>query len=473
MAAIGESGAGRLHDENLPTLINALFGPERRSEGVRSEAFRLSIPDEELIRLADLLEDRHGPYRGVVVDRNGLWVVYERGREPVVARVESDGLLSALLVGPVVAPPSWWQRRAVVRLRLAGVILQAPVVLVLSLVVVWQAGTIAGVLGDVVAGGVAWAIGRRAAGNHIVGRRPRAALDVLFAAVALSALRAWSLPPGQRGSLLADAVGLGGVVATVMVLRSHPADGPEADTRLRWPLGPGNWAVFAGGVRRPNHHWPSRAQRYALDLVALRPSGARAVGWLPRRLEAYAIYGAEVLAPADGEVCAAVDGEPDQVPGEIRPAFPAGNYVAIDTGSETVHLCHLMPGSLAVSVGDRVRIGEALGRVGNSGRSTEPHLHIHIEDRDGVGRRPVFDGIDPRQLVRGGEVTVLSVGPCYPPSRGAGPVGARSAPALHCLTRRVRRMGRRGDGRSNSQARRADVQDASPRGMVPGKSRPR
>jgi len=60
-----------------------------------------------------------------------------------------------------------------------------------------------------------------------------------------------------------------------------------------------------------------------------------------------------------------------------------GNYVILDLGESRYALYgHLMPGSLRVKPGDRVRHGEVIGRLGNSGNSTGPHLHFHLSDRN-------------------------------------------------------------------------------------------
>jgi murein DD-endopeptidase MepM/ murein hydrolase activator NlpD len=79
----------------------------------------------------------------------------------------------------------------------------------------------------------------------------------------------------------------------------------------------------------------------------------------------YRCYGAEALAVADGVVV------------EVR----AGNHIALDLGhGHYAHYGHFQPGSIRVRKGDRVRRGQVLGLVGNSGNSTEPHLHFQISD---------------------------------------------------------------------------------------------
>ena len=98
-------------------------------------------------------------------------------------------------------------------------------------------------------------------------------------------------------------------------------------------------------------------------------------------------YGAEVLAVANGLVVATKDGIPENVPGITSRAVPitsetvGGNHIVLDLGGgRYAFYAHFQPGSLKVKVGDRVTRGQVIGLVGNSGNSTEPHLHFHISD---------------------------------------------------------------------------------------------
>lgn len=93
--------------------------------------------------------------------------------------------------------------------------------------------------------------------------------------------------------------------------------------------------------------------------------------------------------PVDAEVLRCGDGLND---GELNPAKPAGNHVVLGAGSEEILIAHLKKGSVAVTAGQRVQAGQLLGVVGNSGNSTEPHLHIHAQ-RDGHAVRIVFDDV--------------------------------------------------------------------------------
>jgi hypothetical protein len=134
-------------------------------------------------------------------------------------------------------------------------------------------------------------------------------------------------------------------------------------------------------------------ERWAYDIVADPASiGSTA-------LADYGIYGAQVVAPADGTVTGVRDDAPDLVPGtepdggSLRDML--GNFVTLrldDTGTYLV-LAHLREGSVAVRAGQRVREGEPLGEVGNSGSTSEPHLHLHHQRQDPADTLLLAEGL--------------------------------------------------------------------------------
>ncbi len=181
----------------------------------------------------------------------------------------------------------------------------------------------------------------------------------------------------------------------VIALRGRSLHQPALD--LAFPLRGGTFQVGQGGASRlVNYHFAHSSQRYALDIVMLNGAGVRARGVYPRAPERYAIWGAEVVSPCEGVVAAVVDGLADHSPPDRDPVNRAGNHVAIESGGATVYLAHLMRGSVAVRAGDTVRAGQLLGRVGNSGNTTEPHLHIHAERGAYPGRFSGMPGIPVR-----------------------------------------------------------------------------
>jgi hypothetical protein len=127
------------------------------------------------------------------------------------------------------------------------------------------------------------------------------------------------------------------------------------------------------------------SERYAVDLIQVGSDGLAYRGD-PSRNENWLCYGMELLAVADGVVVEVRDGIPENVPLEA-PAVAmtldtvAGNHVLLDLGNGRYGAyAHFIPGSIRVQPGDRVRRGDVLGLLGNSGQSSAPHLHFHVTD---------------------------------------------------------------------------------------------
>jgi murein DD-endopeptidase MepM/ murein hydrolase activator NlpD len=124
------------------------------------------------------------------------------------------------------------------------------------------------------------------------------------------------------------------------------------------------------------------AERFAIDWLRVDPQG-RMYNGDPAVLTNWYSYGAPVKAMGPGKVVSAVDGLPDQRPGtkptELEFGDLPGNVVVVQGahGLSEVY-AHLVPGSVTVKAGDRVQTGQVLGRLGNSGGSLAPHLHMHV-----------------------------------------------------------------------------------------------
>jgi murein DD-endopeptidase MepM/ murein hydrolase activator NlpD len=192
-----------------------------------------------------------------------------------------------------------------------------------------------------------------------------------------------STPNPFRITIATDAEGK---VAGFLV-RPEPQVAPDYATRtvLRLPF-EGEWFVFWGGrTREQNYHVVHLDQRYAYDLV-VRRNGTTHVGD-GTRVEQYFCWGRPILAPGPGTVVVAVDSLPDNAPGQMDPANAPGNHVVIDHGNgEFSFLAHLRRGSVAVAPGTRVAAGHRLGECGNSGNTSEPHLHYHLQNTGVFGR---------------------------------------------------------------------------------------
>jgi murein DD-endopeptidase len=181
--------------------------------------------------------------------------------------------------------------------------------------------------------------------------------------------------------------------------RTQQLDGPPvAVTREAEVIGPplrgGPWLTGNGPAPETGHRRalittggsPTIAQRFAIDYVKLG-ADFRTFSGEQLKNESYHAYGNDALAVADGRVVAVKDSIPQNIPGATSRAVPitletvGGNHVIIDIGrGRYAFYAHLQPGSLTVRVGDRVKRGQLIGLVGNSGNSTEPHLHFHVAD---------------------------------------------------------------------------------------------
>ncbi|HEY9555688.1 MAG TPA: M23 family metallopeptidase [Acidimicrobiales bacterium] len=181
--------------------------------------------------------------------------------------------------------------------------------------------------------------------------------------------------------------------------RGEPDRAPEvvaAPVRGRWT------ALNSPGTKVPSHGIRAYGQSHAIDILHPRPPEAPAkVGWGigMRNPEGFPTFGSPVLAVRDGVVVRAARRQRDHLTRQSWPAmaylmfveglfremggprFILGNHVIVDHGDGTyVAYAHLRRGSLLVGVGDRVQAGQQLGEVGNSGNSSEPHLHVQLMD---------------------------------------------------------------------------------------------
>jgi hypothetical protein len=157
-------------------------------------------------------------------------------------------------------------------------------------------------------------------------------------------------------------------------------EGRVSEVRFRLPLDGPVTVAWGGDSLLGNYHVSYPDQRWAYDLLVTKDGKSyRGDG---TELTDYYCYGMPVLAPADGVVVYDFDGDPDVPVGQLGAGTSAGgNEVAIEVApGEYLVLSHLQPGSITVKVGDRVTAGQAVGKVGNSGNTSEPHLHVHLQD---------------------------------------------------------------------------------------------
>ncbi|GAB2873983.1 M23 family metallopeptidase [Streptomyces deserti] len=195
------------------------------------------------------------------------------------------------------------------------------------------------------------------------------------------------------------------LVAVVNRWGGTPDRRPEArEPVVVAPPVTGRWsAQNSPADRTPSHGVHAYGQTFAIDILAEPEPGARpGFRWLwplARRSSAFPAFGAPILAVADGTVVRAADRQRDHlsrtslpgllylmlVEGSVREMGGVrrilGNHVVLDLGDGTHALyAHLRRGSLTVREGDRVRAGQVIAHCGNSGNSSEPHLHFQLMD---------------------------------------------------------------------------------------------
>ena len=168
-------------------------------------------------------------------------------------------------------------------------------------------------------------------------------------------------------------------------------------TKLLLPFN-GEWTVTWGGdTKELNHHIASKAQKNAFDIVITDNKG-NSYKTDGETNEDYYAFGKELISPCDGEVVLVVDGVKDNKPGILNPIYVPGNTVIIKTQkSEYLFFAHFKQNSIKVKQGQRVTIGQLLGLCGNSGNSSEAHLHFHIQNvedmNQATGVKCYFDKI--------------------------------------------------------------------------------
>ena len=129
------------------------------------------------------------------------------------------------------------------------------------------------------------------------------------------------------------------------------------------------------------------AQRLAIDYFKVDSTGKSYSGDRTKNSSYYA-WGTEIRAVADGIVVETKDSIPENVPGNCRRESRdrRRNHIVVDIGNQKfAFFAHVQPGTLRVHVGDRVKKGQVIALLGNSGNSTEPHLHFHVSDALAAG----------------------------------------------------------------------------------------
>ncbi|MCL2005952.1 MAG: peptidoglycan DD-metalloendopeptidase family protein [Planctomycetaceae bacterium] len=144
----------------------------------------------------------------------------------------------------------------------------------------------------------------------------------------------------------------------------------------------GEWTlVWGGNTPEQNYHATAHpSQRHAVDFV-IKDERGRSYQTSGESNEDFYAFGKELIAPCKGEIVLVVDGIKDNKPGVMNPFFPTGNTVILKTDNlEYLVFAHFKQHSIKVTQGQKVEQGDLLGLCGNSGNSSEAHLHFHVQN---------------------------------------------------------------------------------------------
>jgi len=161
-----------------------------------------------------------------------------------------------------------------------------------------------------------------------------------------------------------------------------PETGPKLErntTKMQLPFKE-EWTVVWGGTTvEQNYHIAYENQKFAYDILIMKDGKSFKTDG--KTNEDYYVFGKEIVAPCDATVVQVITGVKDNVPGELNPKQLTGNTVVLKTeASEYIMLAHFKEESVAVKEGQKVKTGDFLGLCGNSGNSSEAHLHLSLQN---------------------------------------------------------------------------------------------
>lgn len=178
------------------------------------------------------------------------------------------------------------------------------------------------------------------------------------------------------------------IISLIAGLSASCSDAEEIATRYTLTALPFSeeWQIFWGGdTEELNHHHNVESQKHAIDaVISTDQEGYDTFKNEGKENSDYYCWKKPLKSVFDGTVMLVVNGIPDNIPGELNPQMVYGNTIMIEAVDGTVAVyAHLQLDSATVKVGDSVVTDQVIGLCGNSGNSSEPHLHFHLQSELG------------------------------------------------------------------------------------------
>jgi hypothetical protein len=164
--------------------------------------------------------------------------------------------------------------------------------------------------------------------------------------------------------------------------RNSAENGPRLErnaTEMIFPFKEEAFVYWGGENRDINYHMEDLNQQYAYDILMVA-NGAPYSGD-PEKNESYFVFGREIMAPCDARVYKVIDGVQDSPPGEVNLEDLTGNTIILQTAkNEYLFFGHIKFRSIRVKEGDFVKQGQVIAQCGNSGNTTQAHLHLQLQN---------------------------------------------------------------------------------------------
>ncbi len=166
---------------------------------------------------------------------------------------------------------------------------------------------------------------------------------------------------------------------------------PEDCINLSFPFKDGKYIITDGGDGKIssllNYHNKAQihkngksntSMRYATDIAKLNKFGFTVTNCLTKKNKNYEIFNEKVYCPCEATVVEIVNGIEDNIPFSGKYPYNVGNRIILKIDNYYIVMGHLAKDSIAVKVGDRVKSGQQLAIIGNSGLTPRPHLHMQV-----------------------------------------------------------------------------------------------